>query len=222
MIDYLQKGGPLVWLLIVCSVLVVTTFFSRWSYFHRCSIRVPDFLRGLQNLVQRKNYAEALHECAGTPGPVARVVHAAIQRHESPRAELKAIVQEAGQLEVPELERGLTLMASLALIAPMIGLLGTVAGLIDAFTTISAQSGFTSSTDIARGIYQALLSTAAGIGVAIPASIGYALLSSRVNRLMHDMERAGIEIVNLLNDARQTDDGIIEFQAGEKATATRR
>ncbi len=203
MIDYMQKGGPLMWLLLFCSVLAGAVFLERVTYLHRAQIRVGEFLRGLSNLLQRRSFAEALGECAATPGPVARVIHAAVLRHDAPRAELKEIVQGAGQLEVPRLERRLGILATLSFVAPLLGLLGTVTGLIEAFVNISTQSGFASSTDIASGIYQSLLTTAAGLVVAIPCAVAYAYLSSRVNTLMHDMERAGIEIVNLICDNRQ-------------------
>ena len=210
MIEYMQKGGPLMWLILVCSVVSFAVFAERFLYFHRASIRVGDFLRGLANLIQRRNFAEALHECAGTPGPVARVVHAAIIHHESSREELKDIVQEAGQLEVPRLENNLAILSTIAFVAPLIGLLGTVIGLIEAFMTISSHSGFATSTDISNGLYQSLLTTAAGLAVAIPSFVAYSYLSSRVNALMHDIERGGIEIVNLITEKRKGAE-IIDF-----------
>jgi biopolymer transport protein ExbB len=203
------------WLILFCSVLVVAVFLERLTYFHRASIRVGEFLRGLSNLIQRRNFAEALHECAGTPGPVARVIHAAIIHHDKPRADLKEIVQEAGQLEVPKLERNLALLSTVTFVTPLIGLLGTVTGLIESFVTISSHSGFASSTDISSGIYHSLLTTAAGLAVAIPSAVAFNYLSSRVNTLMHDMERGGIEIVNLITAAREPGDAgahIIDFQ----------
>lgn len=222
MIDYMQKGGPLMWLILFCSVLAGAVFLERVSYFHRASIRVGEFMRGLNNLLQRRSFSEALHECAATPGPVPRVIHAAILRHDAPRQELKDIVQEAGQLEVPRLERRLGILVTLACVAPLLGLLGTVTGLIDAFVNISTQSGFTSSTDIASGLYQSLLTTAAGLVVAIPCAVGYGYLSSRVNALMHDMERAGIEIVNLLCDHRKSPEIIGFPPANPNAIARQR
>src|SRR5256714_14424193 len=99
MIDYIQKGGLLMWTILVCSIISIAVFAERLFYFHRAAIHVGEFLQGLANLVQRRNFAEALHECAGTPGPVARVIHAAIIRHDAPRAELREIVQEAGETE---------------------------------------------------------------------------------------------------------------------------
>lgn len=211
MIDYMQKGGPLMWLILFCSVISVAVFAERLIYYHRATIRVGEFMRGLANLVQRRNFAEALHECAGTPGPVARVIHAAIIHHDATRPELKEIVQEAGQLEMPNLERNLMILSTIAFVTPLIGLLGTVTGLIEAFVTISSHSGFASSTDISSGIYHSLLTTAAGLVIAIPSSVAYAFLSSRANSLMHDMERAGIEIVNLITEHRSGGE-IIDFR----------
>ena len=219
MIDYMQKGGPLMWLILFCSVLAGAVFLERITYFHRATIRVGEFMRGLSNLIQRRSFAEALQECAATPGPAARVIHAAILRHDAPRAELKDIVQETGQLEVPRLERRLGILVTIACVAPLIGLLGTVTGLIDAFVNMSTQSGFASSTEIAGGIYKSLLTTAAGLVVAIPCAVSYGYLSARVNSLMHDMERAGIEIVNLLCAHRAAPD-IIEF--GTSSVALRK
>jgi len=219
MIDYMQKGGPLMWLILFCSVVSVAVFFERLIYLHRVTIRVGEFLRGLAILIRHRNFAEALHECAGTPGPVARVIHAAVIHHGVSRSELKDIVQEAGQLEVPKLERNLTILTTIAYVAPLIGLLGTVTGMIDAFVTISSHSGLASSTEIASGIYQSLLTTAASLVVAIPTAVAYSFLSSRVHSLMHDMERGGIEIVNLITEKRAGAD-IIEFggTSGREAT----
>lgn len=211
MLEYMQKGGPLMWLILLCSIVSAAVFAERLTYFHRATIRVGEFLRGLANLIQRRNFAEALHECAGTPGPVARVIHSAIIRHDAPRAELKEIVQEAGQLEVPNLERNLNILATISFVTPLVGLLGTVTGLIEAFVTISSHSGIATSVDISTGIYQSLLTTAAGLVVAIPSSVGYSYLSSRVNSLMHDIERGGIEIVNLITERPPDGAAIIEF-----------
>ena len=216
MIDFMQKGGPIMWLILACSVLAGAIFLERVTYFHRISLRVADFLRGIGRLVEGERYAEALHECASVRAPVARVVHAALVRHLSPRAELKDIVQEAGQLEVPRLERRLPMMATIVFTAPLLGLLGTVMGLIEAFTNLSAQTGYTSLTDLAGGIYQALITTAAGLVVAIPGAVAYSYLNSRVNAVMHDMERAGIEIVNLLCDRHSKAPEIIDFIPAEK------
>ena len=212
MLDFIQKGGLLMWPLLFCSIVAIGVFLERLFYFHRANIHVAEFLKGLSNLLKRRNFAEALHESAGTPGPIARVIHAAIIRHDEPRDELREIVREAGQLEVPKLERFLGVLATIAYLAPLLGLLGTVAGMLDAFSTLSANGGYATVTELSGGIYKSLLTTAAGLVVATPTFVAYSYLSSRVNAMMHDMERAGIEVVHMLTDV-EPQAGIISFQS---------
>jgi biopolymer transport protein ExbB len=217
-IEYLQKGGLLMWPILICSIISIAVFAERLFYLHRATIHVGEFLKGLANLIKRRNFAEALHESAGTPGPVARVIHAAIIRHDLPRGELREIVREAGQLEVPRLERFLGVLATLAFLTPLLGLLGTVAGMIEAFGVIAANGGYATVTELSAGIYKSLLTTAAGLVVATPTFVAYSYLSSRVNTMMHDMERAGIEIVHLLTD-EEAEAGIISFQPKPETSA---
>ena len=217
MIDYMQKGGPLMWLILLCSVVSVAVFAERLLYFHRATIDLSEFLQGLLNLIRKRNLTEARVECQATSVPVTRVIHAALIRHHLPRTELREIVQEAGQLEVPKLERFLGVLATLAYLAPLLGLLGTVAGMIEAFGVIASNGGYATVTELSGGIYKSLLTTAAGLVVATPTFVAYSYLSSRVNTMLHDMERAGIEIVHMLTESRPIH-GIISFQQpGETA-----
>lgn len=208
------------WPLLFCSVLAGAVFLERALYYTRVSLNLGEFLRGFSNLIRNQRWAEAQVECASVSTPVTRVLHAAVVRHWASREELKSVVQEAGQLEVPRLEQRLAILAGIGVVAPLIGLLGTVTGMIEVFSVIASQSGVTSSTELAGGIYQSLLTTAAGLAVAIPCAIGYAFLSSRVNALMFDMERAGIEAVNMIVDQR-VDPQIIEFGLGARAARSR-
>ena len=198
MLELVQKGGPLVWLILLCSITALGVFSERLLSLHRSSLHTGDFLRGLANLLRRGNYAEALQECAGSPGPVPRVLHAVILKHGSPRAELREIAQEAGQLEIPRLERNLALLGTIAYATPLIGLLGTVLGLLNAFQQISAHGGYATASEIAGGVYESLLTSAAALTVAIPAFIAHSYLSARVNAVLHDIERAAIETIEIL------------------------
>ena len=220
LLDFMQKGGPLMWPILFCSVLASAVFLERALYFHRISVKVGELMRGLANLIRGRRYAEAQMEAAATSGPVQRVVHTAIIHHGLVREDLKTIVQEAAQLEVPKIERRLVTLSTLAFVAPLLGLLGTVAGLIEAFNSMTNASGLTSSAEIANGIYQALFTTAAGLAVAIPCVIAYAYLNSRVNAVLHSMERAGIEVVNLITESRQQPD-IIEFDEARQRAEKR-
>ncbi len=209
------EGGPLVWLLIGCSIFSIGIFLERYLTFHRARINVSDLLYGLGNLIRNRNFAEAIHESAGTPGPVARVVHAAVLRFDLPRAELRQVVEEAGQLEVPKLEKNLAVLRNIAYVAPLIGLLGTVVGLLRVFIQISESSGYATPVQVSSGLYECLITSAVGMVVAIPAFTFYAYLTAFAKTLMHDMERAGIEIVNIIHDSRNNRSEIVEFRQAQ-------
>lgn len=218
MFELISKGGPLVWILLGSVAFAGAIFLERLSYFHRASMNVGEFMRGLAGLVRQKNFPEVLLECSATRVPVGRVIHAAVLRHHLPRSELREIVQEAGQLEVPRLERYLSILNAIAHAAPLLGLLGTIIGLLDSFTNLSSASGVASMNEVARGLYQSLVTAALGVAVAVPSYLGYAFLSAKAKSIMHEMERAGIEIVQLIDDNRSTDN-IVEFRRDEEAEA---
>jgi len=218
MTELISKGGPLVWLLMACMGMSLAIFLERLAYYHRAGMNIGEFLSGLASLIRRRNYAEALQEALATRVPAGRVIHAALLRHHAPREQLKEIVQEAGQLEVPRLERYLGILNAIAHVAPLIGLLGTVIGLLNSFTNLSSAQGVSTPAEVAAGLYQSLVTAALGLVVAIPAYLCYAFLSARARSIMHDLERAGVEIVNLIEDARGGDN-IVEFrQAGAEET----
>ena len=216
MIDLLQRGGPLMWVLLFCSIVAVAVFVERMVHYHRAQIDVGEFLQGLAVLIRKRNFAEALHEAAATPGPVARVIHSALLHHEAPRSELREIIQETGHLEVPRLEDKLPILGMLAYGAPLLGLLGTVLGLLDVFIRLSAVSGYATVSDISSGMFQSLLTTAGGLAIGIAAHVGHSYLSAWVNSLLHDMERGGIEVLHLLCETRGEAD-IIEFHGTHAA-----
>jgi biopolymer transport protein ExbB len=199
MLELLQKGGPLMWLILAASITAMGVFAERLFFLHRASIHTGDFLRGLANLLKSKNFSEAVQECAGTPGPIPRVLHSILLKHGSPRAELREIAQEAGQLEVPRLEQNLGLLGTIAYATPLIGLLGTILGLLSAFQQITAHGGYSTAAEISGGVYQSLLTSAAALTVAIPAFVGHSYLTSRVNDVIHDIERAAIELLEILD-----------------------
>ncbi|MBJ7258742.1 MAG: MotA/TolQ/ExbB proton channel family protein [Chthoniobacterales bacterium] len=200
MLELMQKGGPVMWVILALSIVGLAVFLERLVYLHRAQVRVGEFLRGLANLVREDRTDEVRRQCLATPGPVARVVLSAVLARDCPRAELRDIVQEAGQLEVPRLERHLSLLGGISYAAPLLGLLGTVLGLLEAFYLVSTQGGYATVADLSGAVYQSLISAAAGLAVAIPALIGAGYINARVQDLVHDMERAGIEMVNLLKN----------------------
>ena len=204
-------------LLLGCSIVAIAIFLERLFYFHRAAINVGDLLFGLRNLIKNKKFQEAAAECASTPGPVPRVLHSAIRRPSASRTELKEIVQESGQLEVPKLEKHLGVLMSIAYISPLIGLLGTVLGLVKTFVQINSVGGYPTVTELSKGVYESLITSAGGLMVAIPAFVFYSYLRSYSKGLMHDMERAGIEIVNTICDLREQPSDIIPINSKHSA-----
>lgn len=192
------------WLILLCSVTALGVFLERLFFLHRASIHTGDFLRGLANLIRKNNIAEAVEECAGTPGPVPRVLHAMLIKHGASRAELREIASEAGQLEVPRLEKNLALLSTVAYATPLVGLLGTILGLLAAFQQITAHGGYATAAEIAGGVYESLLTSAAALTVAIPAFVAHSYISARVNDVIHDIERAAIETLEVLDEARRS------------------
>jgi biopolymer transport protein ExbB len=200
MLEILQKGGPLMWIILLCSVVALGVFLERLLYLHNASIRVGELLGGISLLIRNGRLEEALGECSASHGPVARILQAALMRPRQERAVLQSITTDAALLEIPKLERNLPILSSLAYVAPLVGLLGTVLGLLDAFLILSAHGGYATTAELSRSVYESLLNAAAGLAVAIPAFLAHSYLTSRVNDIIHDMERGGIEVVNLLTD----------------------
>jgi len=196
----LKHGGPMVWLLLLMSAVVIVVFIERLLHYHRAQINSIEFLNGIRNVLKRDNVVEALSICDATPGPVARLVKTAILSREMGRDGVRDALEEAGLLEVPRLEEKLGLMATIAQIAPLVGLLGTVLGFLTVFQQLQEQGVYATSNLLAGGIWQSLLSMAAGLAVAIPTYAGYNYLVNRVNSIVLDMEKASAEIVNLVTE----------------------
>ena len=198
MLELIQKGGAVMWLILAASVLGAAVFLAKLYDLHRAQIRSGDFLKGIYNILNRHNIVEAVSICEETPGPVASIVRAAVLHHGEDRPVIAQAIEEAGLAEVPRLERNLTVLATIAQIAPMMGLLGTVLGMIRVLLVIEQKAPLVHAGDVLGGLWQALLTAAAGLAVGIPAYAGYNLLVSRVESIVLDMERAAVDILAFL------------------------
>ena len=196
----LSHGGPMIWLILLASAAAVVTFVERVLYYHRAQINSMEFLNGVCNVLKRQNVVEALAICEATAGPVARLVKVAILNRDKGRDGVREALEETGLIEVPPLEAKLNLLATIAQIAPLMGLLGTVLGFIKVFSTLQSKVSVPTMQDVSGGVWQALICTAAGLAVAIPCYAGYNYLVSRVNAIVLDMERSATEITNILAD----------------------
>lgn len=194
----LENGGVMMWLLLAMSAVVIVTFIERLLHYHRAQINSFEFLNGIRNVLKRDNVVEALSICDATPGPVARLVKTAILSRDRGREGVRDALEETGLLEVPRLEDKLNLLATIAQIAPLMGLLGTVMGLMQMFLNLQKQGPYADASLLSGGIWQSLISMAAGLAVAIPTYAGYNYLVNRVNSIVLDMEKASTEILNVV------------------------
>ena len=174
----LASGGPVIWLILIAAATAAVVFVERALFCHRSQINSAEFLNGVRTVLKRDNVVEAVSICDATPGPVARLVKAAILSRDKGRDRVREAVEEAGLTEVPQLEERLNLLATIAEISPLLGLFGTIVGFIRVFMNLQT----------------------AGLAVAIPAHAAYNYLVSRVNKIVLDMERAAAEIVNIVTE----------------------
>jgi len=196
----LANGGFTLWVILLISAVAVVVFIERYLHFHRAQINSTEFLNGVRTVMKKDNVVEALSICDATPGPIARLVKTAVLNRDHGRERVREALEEAGLAEVPRLEEKLNLLATIAQIAPLLGLLGTVLGLIKVFFFLQSEGLHAHVGQLSTGVWQALVCAAAGLAVAIPTHAGYNYLVSRVNSIVLDMERAATEIVNIVTE----------------------
>lgn len=201
MLEVIQKGGPLMYLIIFCSVLSLAVIIERIYHFYRAKIDTEKFMDDITDTLKRNKVMETITMCERTPGPIAHVLKAGILKHDRSRGEIKEAIEDAALHEVPRLEKNLGVLATIAHIAPLLGLLGTVIGMVEAFRVIQEKSSSVTSVspaDLAGGIWQALLTTVGGLVVAIPTFVAYNYLVSRVDGFVLEMEKSAANLVNML------------------------
>jgi len=205
MIDWVQKGGPVMYPIILCSILAFTIVIERLYHLRRAKIDTRKFMDEIANILRRNKIMDAVELCDKTPGPIPYILKAGIMKHDRPRAEIKEAIEDAGLYEVPRLEKNVTVLAIIAHIAPLLGLLGTVTGMVRCFQTIQQKSTAfhpVSPGDLAGGIWEALITTVAGLSVGIPTLVAYNYFVNRISNFVLDMEKAATDLVNMLTQKK--------------------
>lgn len=195
-------GGPVFWLLALLGAASVFIFFSRLLSLRRAQIDYQDFIRGVANVLDQGNPDEALAICDDTPAPVARIVASAVRHRNGAARVLREAVDTTGRAEVGRLERRLALLAIIAQAAPLLGLLGTVLGMMRVVLALNTEALVT-RVDLLGGTMQALVAAAAGLVVAVSVQVMYGMLHIRLERLVADLEAAASEILGLLSTRRE-------------------
>lgn len=198
MLDIVMRGGILMLPIAICSIIVVAIAVERYLTYKKLTVNVPSFMLRIRPLLQRKEYAAAINECASTRGPVSKVIRAGLERVKQGADRMKEAMETAGNSETYHIEKNLSVLATLAGITPLIGFLGTVTGMIKAFMKIQQLSGNVNADVLAGGIWEAMITTAAGLAVGIPAVILYNYFVHRVREFTFQMESAGEEMLDII------------------------
>lgn len=201
-IDLLYKGGYVMIPLIILSIVAIYIFVERTLTIKKAS-RVPEqFTEKIRALVSSGDISGARLVCSQTDSPVARMIEKGVTRIGSPLKTIEASIENVGKIEIYRLEKNLTLLATISGAAPMIGFLGTVTGMIQAFIAIAQEEGNVSPQLLSTGIYEPMVTTATGLAVGIIAYLGYNYLIAQVNKVVHKMEYTSIDFIDLLQEPR--------------------
>ena len=197
MYDFVVKGGVLMIPIALCSIIALAIFLERLWSLRRSRVIPRDFLIEIEDLIRREKIPEAITRCRTDSSSMANIILAGIRNFGKRREIVKEGIEEIGRREAATLERYINVVGTIAAIAPLLGLLGTVFGMIKAFNVISIQ-GVGNPSSLAGGISEALITTAAGLVVAIPTFVLYRYLANKADALIVEMEEHSIRMVDLL------------------------
>ncbi|MFH2138952.1 MAG: MotA/TolQ/ExbB proton channel family protein [Candidatus Omnitrophota bacterium] len=204
-VDIISKGGPVMIPIILCSIFALAIMLERAVSLYRSKIDTNKFMDEITTALKRNRINEALDICEQTQGPIARILKAGISKHDRQRHEIREAIEDAGLHEVPKLEKNLSALATIAHVSPLLGLLGTVTGMVSTFQIIQQKAVAMYPVDpsvLAKGIWEALITTVAGLIVAIPCFVAYNYLVSKVQNLVVEMEVSATDLVNILTQRR--------------------
>jgi len=200
------KGGFMMIPLALCSVIALAILIERLISLRRIRINTRSFVLQIKNMLLRHRISEAIELARNTPGPIAKITSAGLAKHNRPRDEVKDAIEAAAQGEIYHLERFLGILGTIAAIAPLIGFLGTVTGMIKAFMQVQSLGGSVDASVLAGGIWEALITTAAGLSIGIPALIIYNWLQSKVEHHVFEMQESSTEFMDSLLDQEPNDE----------------
>jgi len=199
-IELLLKGGFMMIPIFLLSILAVYIFVERMLTIKKASQVGDSFFDNVKNLVLKGDISAAKIICAQNDTPIAKMIEKGVSRLGSELKNIEASIENVGKIEIYKLEKNLSMLATISGAAPMIGFLGTVTGMIRAFMAIAQEEGTVSPKLLSSGIYEAMLTTAAGLFVGIIAYLGYNYLVTRVQKLVYRMEYTSINFLDLLQE----------------------
>jgi len=198
------KGGLLMWAILACSILGIAVVVDRFIVLRKAKINVPAFMVRIRGLIKKKDISGAISYCMEEKSPIANIIRKGLKKYNLGHERVKEAIENAGHQEISRLEKGLAVLASVAGIAPLLGFLGTVTGMIQAFMTIEDLKGAANPSDLAGGIWEALITTAFGLIVGIPALAFYNYFLSAIKKLVGDMETVANDVVDIVQDSSKS------------------
>ena len=200
LIDLATAGGWLMIILLILSIMAIYIFGNKWWMIYKAGQLDKNFMKDIRDLIHDGKIKSALELCQKYDSPVARLVEKGIERIGRPLGDIQTAVENMGNVEVARLEKGLPMLATIAGGAPMIGFLGTVTGMIQAFFRMSTAGNNIDITLLSGGIYEAMVTTVGGLFVGIIAYFGYNYLTSQISNLVFKMESTTIEFIDMLHE----------------------
>lgn len=196
-IEVFEKGGVLMYPIFISSLVAITIFFERMFYLKGIKTKTKRFVLRLNNLIKKGSINLAISACRKSPTPISQIMLAGLMKYGQSRKEIKEAIEDSANQEIPLLEKHLSTLATIGNITPLLGLLGTVFGMIKAFNVIAVM-GVGKPEALAGGISEALLTTAFGLSIAIPTIVIYNYLSNRVDKIIREMEMSCVDLLDLL------------------------
>ncbi len=213
--EYMEQGGPVMWPLLAFSILGVAFAIERFFALRKARINVNEFLAKIRKaLMVNRSVRDAVKICEQYQGPVASVMKAGLLKYGQPKEDVEKTIENAALFEMGRLERGLVVLATTANVAPLLGFLGTVTGMIASFDALAKQ-GLSNPAAVAAGISEALITTAAGLIIAIPIQLVYNYFTSRINKFVRDIETAANMLVETFGEMDRS--GITPERAADAA-----
>ncbi|MEW6618893.1 MAG: MotA/TolQ/ExbB proton channel family protein [bacterium] len=207
MLEFISKGGVLMYPIVLCSIVAIAIILERAYHFFRIKTNVSQFLLQIEQTLQSNKIETALRLAKNATGPVASVVEAGISNCQKDAERWEKAVSGVGTKELVRLEKNLRVLGIIAHVSPLLGLLGTVTGMIKAFMKIQELGGRVDASVLAGGIWEALLTTAAGLSVAIPAMFAYHYFEGKVDNCAIAMKEAGLLVSEWLGVGKPKEEG---------------
>jgi biopolymer transport protein ExbB len=205
MIDLIMKGGVFMYPIIFCSIFALAVFLERLWVLRRGMIIPQEFVQKVENLLKKQKVSEALFLCQSNASSIAKIFLAGLKNSQKGMWLVKEAIEERGSREAKILEKNVGILSTVANLTPLLGLLGTVSGMIKTFKAISVQ-GIGNPAPLAGGIAEALITTAAGLCVAIPTLVCYRFLKDKAGVLIFEMEEHSIRLVEVMEDYNRAEE----------------